>query len=278
MRFGGAIFGDFASPEQWAREAVRLGYTGVYFPVDYRAETSVIDGYVAAARDNGLIISEIGVWNNLLDSDPDRKKENFERCVHQLELADYVGANCCVNISGSLSNKWDGPHPDNLTERTFDEIVSITQRVIDAARPKRTHYTLEPMPWMYPDTADSYLRLIDAVDRDRFGAHVDIVNILSSPALCYRSGAVIDEWFDKLGGHIRSCHAKDITLGEHLTVHLDECRPGTGLVDYRTYIRRVNALDDKNVCLMLEHMTRAEDYALATKHIKTLAAEIGVAI
>ena len=107
---------------------------------------------------------------------------------------------------------------------------------------------------------------------------MDIVNILSSPQLCYRSGAVIDEWFDKLGPHIRSCHAKDIRLDDRLTVHLDECRPGTGLVDYETYIRRVNGLADKNVCLMLEHMTEEADYVEATRYIKGVAARVGVSL
>ncbi len=278
MRFGGLIFEKWDSPEQWAQAARRAGYSAVYFPVDYRAETAVIDGYVRAARDADLVICEIGVWNNLLEADAAKRAENFRRAVGQLELADYVGANCCVNVAGSFSSQWDGPHPDNLTKRGFDEVVSAAQRVIDAAKPKRTAYTLEPMPWMYPDSADSCLALMKAVDRPAFAVHVDIVNILSSPQLAYRSGAVIDEWFDKLGPFIRSCHAKDIRLDGRLTVHLDECRPGTGLVDYETYVRRVDALADKNVCLMLEHMTEPADYAEATRYIKGVAARIGVSL
>ncbi|MBQ8953774.1 MAG: sugar phosphate isomerase/epimerase [Clostridia bacterium] len=278
MRFGGLIFEKWDSPEQWALAAKKAGYSAVYFPVDYRAATSQIDGYVSAARAADLVICEIGVWNNLLARDKKERAVNFERAVRQLELADYVGANCCVNIAGTYASQWDGPHRDNLTPRAFDEIVLTTQRVIDAANPTRTFYTLEPMPWMYPDSADSYLALLHAVDRSTFAAHVDIVNILSSPQLCYRSGAVIDEWFDKLGPFIRSCHAKDIRLSGELTVHLSECRPGTGEVDYETYIRRVDALDNKNICMMLEHMTAEEDYIEATKYIKGVAERIGVAL
>ena len=278
MRFGGLIFEKWNSPEQWALAVRRAGYSAVYFPVDHLAETSVIDGYVSAAREADLVICEIGVWNNLLERDDEKRAANFERAVHQLELADYVGANCCVNIAGTYASQWDGPHRDNLTPRAFEEIVETTQRVIDAAKPRRTFYTLEPMPWMYPDSADSYLDLLRAVDRPAFAAHIDIVNILSSPQLCYKSGAVIDEWFDKLGPHIRSCHAKDIRLSGELTVHLSECRPGTGEVDYETYVRRTAALEDKNICMMLEHMTEEEDYVEATKYIKGVAARVGVAL
>ncbi|MBR0464748.1 MAG: sugar phosphate isomerase/epimerase [Clostridia bacterium] len=276
MRFGGMIFGQWDSPEQWAERAREMGYTGVYFPVDYRADTSVIDGYVNAAREADLVISEIGIWNNLMDRDEKKRSENLERAVHQLELADYISANCCVNIAGSYSDTWDGPHRDNLTPRAFDEIVQTTQRIIDAVRPKNTYYTLEPMPWMYPDSADSYLSLLKAVDRPRFAAHVDIVNVLSSPQLCYRSGEVIREWFDKLGPFIRSCHAKDIRLDTRLTVHLDECRPGLGEMDYETYVRCVSSLRDDRICLMLEHMTLQQDYVEATRYIKGVAEKIGV--
>ncbi len=275
MRFGGLIFRKWTSPQEWAQAAVDAGYSAVYFPVDHTAETSVIDGYVKAASDYDLVICEIGVWNNLLARDPAKREENINRAIHQLELAEYVGANCCVNISGSYSEQWDGPHKDNLTERAFEEIVLTTQRIIDAVKPKRTCYSLEPMPWMYPDTADSYLRLIRSIDRKGFAAHLDPVNIISSPQLFYRNGEVIREWFDKLGSNIVSCHAKDIALSGKLTVHLDECRPGLGELDYETYLRCLSKLDDR-VCLMLEHMTEEEDYILAARYIKGMAGKLGI--
>ena len=277
MRFGGNLCDKWSSPEQWAEMNVQAGYTGVYFPLDYTAETSEIDAYVNAAKECDLVICEIGVWNNLLDPDETNRKANFERAVHQLELADYVGANCCVNIAGSYNpDCWDGCHADNFTPKAFDEIVNTSRKIIDAAKPKRTYYTLEPMPNMYPDTADSYLKLIRAIDRDRFGAHVDIVNIVTSPHAYYENTAIINEWFDKLAPYIRCCHAKDSIIRDVLTVHLDECRPGTGNINYDTYLKRVNELPDKNICLMLEHMTEAEDYRLATEYIKKKAEVLGI--
>ena len=276
MRFGGMLFGPWDSPEQWARAAVDAGYGGVYFPVDSTAKTCVIDGYAQAAEAYGLVISEIGVWNNPMHPDRSKRQAAFEWAVRQLELADYVGANCCVNISGSLNPEvWDGPHPENFSRRAFDEAVEITRRIIDAVKPVRTFYVLEPMPFMYPDSADSYLEMIRAVDRDAFGAHIDIVNILSSPRTYYDNTRVINEWFDKLGSYIKSCHAKDIRLSDELTVHLDECRPGTGNLDYDTYLRRVSRLPDR-VCLMLEHLSGREEYDLAADFIRSRACALGI--
>jgi sugar phosphate isomerase/epimerase len=115
------------------------------------------------------------------------------------------------------------------------------------------------------------------IDRKGFAAHLDPVNIIASPQLYYRNGEVIQEWFDKLGDNILSCHAKDITLSGKLTVHLDECRPGLGELDYETYLKCMSKLDDR-VCMMLEHMTEEIDYIQATKYIKGHAKRLGIKI
>jgi Sugar phosphate isomerases/epimerases len=277
MRFGGFIFKKWNTPDEWAQAAIEAGYSAVYFPVDYTAELSVIDGYKKAAQENDLVICEIGVWNNTLERDLEKRNAAIDKAVKQLELADYIGANCCVNIAGSYSEQWDGPHKDNFTEKAFEEIVLTSQKIIDAVNPKTTAYSLEPMPWMYPDTADSYLRLIKSIDRKGFAAHLDPVNVICSPQLYYKNGEVIQEWFDTLGTQIRSCHAKDIKLSGKLTVHLDECRPGTGELDYETYLKCMTKLDD-NACLMLEHMTEEIDYIEATKYLKGLAKKLSISL
>ncbi|MBQ8087666.1 MAG: sugar phosphate isomerase/epimerase [Clostridia bacterium] len=278
MKFGGMLLRPWNSPEDWAKQALDMGYTAVYFPVDHTAPQKEIDAYVEASKAAGLTIAEVGVWNNTLDTNLHQRELAIAHAIRQLELADYVGANCCVNIAGSYNpTQWDGHHPDNLTQRAFDEIVEVSQRIVDAVNPKRTAYTLEPMPWMYPDSAESCLKLIQAIDRKGFAAHLDMVNVISSPALFYRNGVLIEEWFETLGPYIRSCHAKDIVLGNTLTVHLDECRPGLGALDYVTYLKCIDQLDD-HVTLMLEHMTEEEDYIEATAYLKALATDIGVSL
>ena len=47
---------------------------------------------------------------------------------------------------------------------TFDMIVEVTRQIIDDVQPTRTFFTLEAMPWAYPDTTESYLRLIAAIE------------------------------------------------------------------------------------------------------------------
>jgi sugar phosphate isomerase/epimerase len=270
MRLGGLIFKKWNTSEEWAQAAIAAGYRAVYFPVDYKASLSEIDSYVQAAAAHDLVIAEVGIWRNVLDHDPADKAAALEYSVKQLELADYVKARCCVNVAGSYSTTiWDGPHKDNLTKRGFDDIVTVTRQLLDTVNPKYTHYCLEPMPWMYPNTADSYLDLLKAIDHDHFGVHIDMVNVICSPEAYYHNGEIIKEWFDKLGSYILSCHAKDIRISDRLTTHLDECRPGQGELDYPVYLSCLTQLDP-DTPLMLEHMTQEIDYIEGLRYIQSL--------
>ena len=113
-----------------------------------------------------IVIAEVGAWSNPISIDDTEREAALEKCRIQLALADRIGANCCVNISGSRGPKWDGPHPDNLTDDTFDLIVESVRLIIDDVKPTRTFYALETMPWAYPEGPDSYLGLLKAIDRE----------------------------------------------------------------------------------------------------------------
>ncbi len=270
IRLGGPVFEKYDSPDTWVKSVQREGYTAAYCPVNAKTGSEAIKAYQQAAKEADIVIAEVGAWSNPMDPDDEKRKQALEKCKTQLALADEIGANCCVNISGSVGEKWDGHHPGNLTDETFDLIVETTRQIIDAVKPKRSYYTLETMPWAYPDSPDSYLRLLKAMDRKRFAAHMDPVNIVSSPQRYYNNGALIRECFEKLGPHIKSCHAKDIIMRQKLTVHLDEIRPGLGNLNYAVYLREAAKLD---VPVMLEHLPSAEEYRKAAEYVREVAEE-----
>jgi sugar phosphate isomerase/epimerase len=277
MRLGAPLFGDVSTPDLWVAAARKADYSALWCPVDAAAPDDVAQAYVKAAADADIVIAEVGAWSNPLGPDEAERAKAIALCQQQLALADRLGARCCVNIAGSRGEQWDGPDPRNLTQETFDLTVESVRTIIDAVKPTRTYYTLETMPWMYPDSADSYLRLIKAIDRDRFAVHFDPVNMVCSPQLWSDTGGMLRECFEKLGPHIRSCHAKDITLRGALTVHLDEVRPGLGALDYATFLRGLARLEP-DVPLMIEHLTEEEDYRLSAEHIRGVAKEVGVTI
>jgi sugar phosphate isomerase/epimerase len=271
------VFESGDDPDRYLAAARAEGYRAVFCPLGPAASDDAARRFRSAADRADLVIAETGAWSNPLSPDETIRREALAKCQAMLDLAERVGARCCVNIAGSRGAKWDGPDRADLTDDTFDRIVLSVRAIIDAVKPQRTFYTLEPMPWMFPDSADSYLRLIRAIDRPRFAVHFDPVNIVSSPQRYFATGDLIRDFVARLGPHIRSCHAKDIILRDHLTVHLDECRPGTGALDYRTLLRELDRLDPE-LPLMLEHLPDAAEYRLAAGHIRAEAAAAGVTL
>jgi sugar phosphate isomerase/epimerase len=275
MRLGGPIFTKCADSENWIAAVKAKGYRAAYCPIGPEADDATVRAYASAAARAGIVIAETGAWSNPLSPDPAQAAAAREKCKNMLSLAERIGARCCVNITGSRGATWDGPHGLNLTPETFDMIVQVTRDIIDAVRPTRTFYTLETMPWMYPDSADSYLELVRAVDRKALAVHFDPANLISSPQVYFGNAAMIRDFCAKLGGHIRSCHAKDILLAERMTTHLDEVLAGTGGLCYRTFLAELAKLD-ADTPLMLEHLSREDEYDQAAAHIRSVAGELGI--
>ena len=270
VRLGGPVFETYNSPEEWVIALKKSGYRAAYCPVSPGADSKLIHSYRLAAAKNDIVIAEVGAWSNPISPDQDVAKMAIQKCIDSLVLADQIGANCCVNISGSRNLKnWAGPHRDNLTGATFDLVVETTRKIIDSVKPTQTFFALEAMPWAYPDSADAYVRLVKAIDRDRFGVHLDPVNLVTSPQIYYRNGEMIHDCFKKLGPKIRSCHAKDITLREDNYIpQLDEIIAGKGNLDYAVYLSEVSKL--KDIPLMMEHLNTPEEYSQAAAYIRSV--------
>jgi sugar phosphate isomerase/epimerase len=277
MRLGGPILETYGGPDVWVAAVKARGYRAAFCPVGLDAADDEVRAYAEAAAQADIVIAEMGAWSDPISPDEATRKAALEKCKRSLALADRIGARCCVNVAGSRGTRWDGPHADNLTDETFDLIVLTVREIIDAVQPTRSAYTLETMPWMYPDSADSYLWLVEAVDRPAFAIHFDPVNLVCSPQRYFDSGALIREFVHKLGPRIRSCHAKDILLHDRLTVHLDEARPGTGNLDYAVLIRELSRLEP-DLPLMLEHLREEQEYTLAADYVRSIAQGEGVTL
>jgi len=275
IKLGGPIFGAPNDPEGWVNAHRKLGYTAALCPVDVSASAETVNAYAEAAKAGGLIIAEVGAWSNPISADEEERKAAIRRCCEMLDLADRIGALCCVNIAGSRGAQWDGPHRDNLTPKTFEMIVDTVREIIDNVKPSRTFYTLETMPWIFPHTPESYLKLIEAIDRKAFAVHLDIVNLVYSPELLFDNANLINRCFDLLGPHIKGCHAKDVTISGKLTVHIDEVRPGLGEIEWPTLLRRLASLPE-DIPLILEHLPTSEEYDAAAAFIRSATAKEGI--
>ena len=276
IRLGGPCFANTEDPEALALAHRKLGYRAAYCPGASLKDTDRIRALSEAFARQDVVIAEVGRWCNLLDADPAKRKQNLDNVTEGLALAEAIGARCCVDIAGSYNpTSWYGPHPEDLSPKFFDAAVENARKIIDAVKPKRARFSYEVMGWALPDSPDSYLKLIKAIDRPGFGAHLDPCNLVNSPDKFYHNTALLNECFDKLGRWIVSCHAKDLTWDVEMNIHFREVAPGKGSLDYVTYLQRLSRLP-QNAPLMLEHLATAEEYAGAREHIFAVGRQAGL--
>lgn len=275
MRLGAPLFARWESPTEWARQVLTSGYRAAYSPLDEKAAADTIARYRAAAEQHDIVIAEVGAWSNPVAVDDTTRAKAIAFCQARLALADALGARCCVNIAGSRGNEWDGPDAANYADDTFALIVDTVREIIDAVKPTHTYYTLETMPWMYPDSPESYLRLINAIDRPQFAAHLDPINMINSVERFYQHRQFVAHCVDVLGPHIRACHIKDMLIERPFVVSLRETAPGLGSLDYGAILTSLNRLD-ADTPVLLEHLKESHEYDAAAAYVRQHAQRVGV--
>ena len=115
IRLGGPVFGDFKDPQEWVKAVKAEGYSAAYCPVAVGTDSATVKAFEKAAKDANIIISEVGAWSNPISRNEKERKDAIKKCKDSLALADLIGAGCCVNITGSRGEQWDGPDPENIT-------------------------------------------------------------------------------------------------------------------------------------------------------------------
>ena len=259
---------EHRSPEEWAAKHKALGLDTVNFPVCCDDGEDVYMAYKKAADQVGLTIAEVGVWRNTLAADPDERKHWIDYAVRQLRMADAIGADCCVNVVGTpYGPRWDGGYRENFSRELWDMAVSMIQQIIDTAQPTHTKFCIESMPWMIPSSPDEYLRLIEDVDREMFGTHLDVVNMITTPRRYFFNDEFLMECFEKLHGTIVSCHLKDIRLKPEYTFQLQECACGEGTLNLELYAQLATA-ENPHMPMIIEHLTTDEEYVASVKYVR----------
>ena len=278
MRLGAPIANQWGEDARaWVAAVKQKGYRAAYAPIDEQASSQTRAIFRAAAAANDIVIAEVGAWSNPMSTDATTRQQAIALCQNRLALADEIGARCCVNIAGSRGSEWDGPDAANYAEDTFALIVDTVREIIDAVRPTQTVYTLETMPWMYPDSPEVYVRLMHAIDRPQMAVHFDPINLINSVERFYGHRAFIAHCVDLLGAHVRACHIKDMVIERPFVVALRECAPGLGMLDYAAILTQLNRLD-RDTPIMLEHLTHAEQYDAAAMYVRDVASAQGLTI
>jgi sugar phosphate isomerase/epimerase len=280
MRLGGTVSGNWSSPAEWEELLLRSRFRAVTAPFSCNTPRNEIEAYCDICKRHDVLIAEIGVWKNLFDPDPAAAGAAMEYAMGQLALADELGIACCVNVAGTSGPAgWDAADPSNFTEETYARLVACIREILDRVNPKTAFYCLEPMPWMIPDSPESYLQLIRDVDRPQCAVHMDFINMINCPRRYLAAEQFIEDCFTQLGPLIKSTHIKDTRMDPMaLTTVITECSPGEGCLDFHKVLRILDRHLPADAPVLLEHMTTFEEYSKAYDCLKAIALQDGLSV
>jgi sugar phosphate isomerase/epimerase len=263
------------------QEVKALGFSGVFCrfrrndPFTTTREECERARAVFAAH--GVELYQVtGYWQCLVHPDEAVRAEAVRTLRAALRLAGWLGARGIDTGPGSLNPRgpWF-PHPDNWTAGARRQLIRSLRECAAAAEEAGVYLSLEAHQLVTLQTPEVTRDVLDAVDSPWVRCDLDAANWITLET-AFATGAAIDRMFDVLGPHIVSGHAKDSRLEDRLTVHITACAPGTGTLDFATYLRRMEALDP-SYPLIVEGASHAE-WPAAAAFLHRTAQELGLRV
>lgn len=221
------------------------------------------------------IVQSTGFRPNLVDPDERVRAAAVRTLREACRVAEQLGSPMVVTGVGTCDPTGDwsyAPHPDNYTTVTEERLIMALREAATGAEAYGRIIALEAHILTTLDSARRIRAIIDAVDSPAVKVNVDIVNMIGNVHDLYHLTDVIDTYFDLLGPHIACGHAKDIRIDKQFVLHLSECCPGDGIMDFATQFRRFNALQP-NGYMFVEHLPR-EVVPHALAHLQQVAASL----
>ncbi|MSS71154.1 MAG: sugar phosphate isomerase/epimerase [Candidatus Latescibacteria bacterium] len=252
MRFGmsGAFLpanmDDFTV--EMAKRVRDLGFSGVF--TRFRANDPFQTSKAQCQRLRDLLAGEglrmyqtTGYWQCLIHPDEGQRWQAVHTLQEALRVAGDIGARGIDTGPGSMSptGPWN-PHPDNWNPGSREQLIKSLRECAKAAEDQDVFLSLEGHQLVTLEDADVMREVLDAVGSPYVRCDFDPVNWITLKTV-FQTGPAIDQMVDALDHRIVSAHAKDIVIEDRLTLHLETVPAGRGLLDYRTFLRRLEALD-----------------------------------
>lgn len=259
-------------PEYVAHKHKSLGYNAGYLPYIPVEEEELIRATKKAFDSQGILMAEMGYWENLQDKDPSIRKQNIEQMCRVLASADALGTICVVNTIGTntFGSMSDNFNKGNFSQEVFETAVDNCRYILNTVKPTRTKFTYENFGFTALDSIDAIEQLYQSVDDKRLGVHLDAANLVTSVKDYFNFKALLDESFRRFGDKIVSTHIKDLWLMRpSVHVEIREVIPGTGELALDHYIRKINEMK-VDIPGMMEHLPHESDYVQGKHHLKSL--------
>jgi len=231
----------------------------------------------ARAAEMHIVIGEAGMWQNMMSTDEQARQERIEIVRRMLQKADLMGCLSVVTTAGTVhaSDRQLAPHAENYTPAFKSRFREVVLRILDGLDLKIARYIIEPWHNNFFYQPEEIREFIDRVDHPSFGLHLDQMNMVDQRSF-FNTTDLINRTFDLLADQIVSVHLKDIRCDyAHMFLKWDEVYIGDGVLDYDTYLKRLNSLPPDTPCYC-EHLPDERDYALNIARAKHFAQKAGV--
>jgi sugar phosphate isomerase/epimerase len=133
------------------------------------------------------------------------------------------------------------PHPYNWTAEARRQLVKSLQEAAPAAADHGVYLSLEAHQLVTLESPEITRDVLEEVGSPWVKNDYDSANWITLTEV-FDTATAVNRHFDVLGGHIISCHAKDIWVENKLALHLQDGCPGKGRMDFKTVFRRLEAL------------------------------------
>jgi len=207
-----------------------------------------------AARDI-RVVQSTGFAPNLVDPDPDVRREAHARIRRGLAAAEALGAVMVNTGVGSYHPTFAyGPHPANHTSVAVDTLVENLRVLCGEAQDRGLLLSLEPHVQTTISDPDTIAAIAAAVDHPALRVNFDPVNLVGTLPEVFDAAAAIGRMGARMGSFLGpSAHVKDIRPLPELVLHLAEVSPGEGYVDWAAYFEVCRSLGE-GAALIVEHL------------------------
>jgi len=210
----------------------------------------------AMLDDAGIRVGQATGYNpRLIESSPVAWQVERCRLLRALDAAVDLNSEMVITGVGSHSPRGHyAPHRDNHSRATVETLIANLRDVAPEAEARGMPIAIECHVLTTMGDVATIAEVLEGVGSDHVRANFDPVNLLGDRASVYASTWRIRSMWDRLGPfYVPTVHVKDVRIADRLTLCIEECAPGEGLLDHREVLGVARRMSD-TTAMIVEHL------------------------